>query len=153
MTAPAPPKLPPAPPVVRRRRRGGPAIEFALVLPVFMLIVGVIFEYSWYFFMRSTVMSAATTGCRAGAVVPPDEDPTDVAENQVGQTMNTYSFFGMDCSDPEDENCTIAVSTSGDSPSEVITCAVAVVYPGLTGIVPVPSAISFSTSRIFEVQR
>ncbi len=136
-----------------RGRRGGPAIEFALVLPVFVFVMAVIFEYSWYFFMQATVMGAAESGCRAGAVVPPDENPMEVAQDNAADAMGAYSFWGADCADSDDSRCNISIATSGASPTEVISCQVAIQYPGMTGMVPVPSAITFSTARIFEVQR
>lgn len=144
MAAPRPPRL---------RRRGGPAIEFALVLPVFVLLLGGIFEFSWFFFMRAITINAVQAGCRAGAVVPPDESPTIVAEDEIGRAMGAYSFWGADCSDPDDSQCEMNVATSGSSPTELITCSVAMEYRGLTGLVPMPTTITAGTTRIFEVQR
>ena len=75
----------PSPRQLSRARRGGNAIEFALLLPVFIAVISFIFEYGWYFFVRANAMSAVQAGCRAGAVVPPDDvpSPADVASDSI----------------------------------------------------------------------
>lgn len=54
----------------RPRRRGNNAIEFALILPVLMMILTGIADYGWYFSQNQGVVMAAREGARAGAISP-----------------------------------------------------------------------------------
>ncbi len=138
-----------------RRRRGSNAIEFALILPVFLALVGVIFEYGFYFFMRSVVSRTVRDGCRAGAVIPPDEspDPQSTAEDAIASSMSAYSFMGIDCSSADDNRCETDIQFSGSSPSEVLSCDMTISYGGITGAIPVPETIQYSSFAMLEVQR
>jgi Flp pilus assembly protein TadG len=48
--------------------RGGAAVEFAFVLPVFLLVVFGVIEYGWYFHNTHVVTFAAHEGARAGTM-------------------------------------------------------------------------------------
>jgi Flp pilus assembly protein TadG len=52
----------------RRGERGAAAVEFALVLPVLLMIVLGAIDWGWYFYVRQVVTNAAREGARAGAV-------------------------------------------------------------------------------------
>jgi Flp pilus assembly protein TadG len=71
--------------VVRRRgERGAAAVEFALVLPVLMLIVLGCIDWGYYFFVDQIVTNAAREGARSGAVADRvSADPLAVAEGAV----------------------------------------------------------------------
>lgn len=47
-----------------RSRSGATAVEFAIVAPVFLLLVFATFEVGWFYFVRSSVDSAATNSAR-----------------------------------------------------------------------------------------
>lgn len=137
------------------RRRGSNTVEFALILPIFLALVGTLMEYSFYFFMRSAVARSVRDGCRAGAVIPPDDTPSpeDTAENEMKEGMGGYNFFGADCDDADDSSCSVGSETSGSSPTEMLTCTMTMNYRGITGVVPVPEVITYSALNILEVQR
>ena len=141
--------------MARPRRRGSNTIEFALILPVFLALIGVIFEYGFYFYMRSVVSRTVLDGCRAGAVIPPNEspDPESTAENTMMQAMASYNFMGIDCSGTDDSRCDMNVQFSGASPSEVLSCDMTIDYGGITGAVPVPDTINYASFAMLEVQR
>jgi len=138
-----------------KRRRGSNTIEFALILPVFLALVGVIFEYGFYFFMRSVVSQSVRDGCRSGAVIPPSDspDPASTAEDSIASQMRAYSFMGADCAAGDDDRCDIQTQFSGSSPSEVLVCTMEIGFGGITGAVPVPDTISYSSMVLLEVQR
>jgi Flp pilus assembly protein TadG len=54
----------------RRPPRGGVMIEFALVLPIFVLLLLGAMDWGWYFMIRETATNAAREGARVGAVSP-----------------------------------------------------------------------------------
>lgn len=137
----------------QRRRRGSNLIEFALLMPVFLVIMALILDYGWFFFMRSVAQTSVREGCRAGAVIPPDDDATGAAKSAIQDGMSGYTFFGVDCSSAEDARCGITIDTSGSSPDETIDCQISVEYPGMTGMIPLPEAVVAKSSVRFELQR
>lgn len=53
---------------VRRNRRGATLVEFALLIPVLMLVLLGIMEFGWLTFNQLTVANAAREGARMAAV-------------------------------------------------------------------------------------
>lgn len=53
----------------RETSRGGAAVEFALVLPIFMLLVMGALDYGYFFFSDQVVAGAAREGARAGTMI------------------------------------------------------------------------------------
>lgn len=130
-----------------RSRRGASHIEFALVAPVLIVITFAIVEYGWMFYQRAFVLDAARRGCRAGAVMHPAED-YDLKVQQV--TLAQLDVGGVDC---DALDCDVRTSTSGDSPKEVLRCAVDVEYRAITGLMPVPDNVTAGYIYHFERQR
>ncbi|HET6149884.1 MAG TPA: TadE/TadG family type IV pilus assembly protein [Polyangia bacterium] len=70
-------KSPPAV-LVRHRRsteRGAAAVEFALVLPLFLMLLMGTIDYGYYFFSDQIVTNAAREGARTGTLVAPVGSP------------------------------------------------------------------------------
>jgi Flp pilus assembly protein TadG len=55
----------------RDRARGGAAVEFALVLPLFMALVMGALDYGYFFYVDQITTNAAREGARSGALVDP----------------------------------------------------------------------------------
>lgn len=53
---------------VRRPERGASAVEFALVVPILLLLVFGIIQYGWYFYVAETASGAASNVARRLAV-------------------------------------------------------------------------------------
>jgi Flp pilus assembly protein TadG len=53
---------------IGRMNRGNTAVEFALTLPVFMLLIVGIVEFGWLFFMQHTLQHATREGTRLALV-------------------------------------------------------------------------------------
>ena len=49
-------------------KRGASAVEFALALPIFIILVIGIIEFGWYFFMQHTLQFATREGMRLALV-------------------------------------------------------------------------------------
>ena len=137
-----------------RRRRGSNTIEFALLLPVFVAVIAFAFEYSYYFYMRATAMNAVRTGCRVGAVIPPESahSPSSTAEDAIKDNMSSMGFFNIDCTALDDDRCEISVSEDGDIPTQTLTCSMAMAYPSITGLIPVPSSVEARSVQLLEIQ-
>jgi Flp pilus assembly protein TadG len=61
----------------RNRQHGAAAVEFALVLPIFLTLVMGAIDWGWYFFIDQVVTNCAREGARAGTVLAPP--PTSTA--------------------------------------------------------------------------
>lgn len=53
-----------------RARRGGNAIEIALTLPVFLLVLFALMDYAWFFYHEAMSIEITRQGCRVGSVTP-----------------------------------------------------------------------------------
>ena len=64
-----------------RNHRGQAFVEFALILPFLLVIVGGIIDWGLAFFVGQVIENASREGARAGAVIPPNAGapPADAA--------------------------------------------------------------------------
>lgn len=79
----------------RRRERGAAVVEFALVLPLLlMLVIGAI-DWGWYFYLREVVTNAAREGARAGSVsAVGGTDASDAARGAASTYLSNLSLTG-----------------------------------------------------------
>lgn len=75
--------------VVRSSRQGQTLVEFALLLPLFLLIVVVIFDLGRAVYYYSAISNAAREGARFGIINPPS-NPTNVTN--IKNTAVNYAF-------------------------------------------------------------
>ncbi len=73
---------------------GASAVEFAIVLPILVLLVFGIIEFSVAFYDKAMITNASREGARAGIVfrVPPvtDEEITNVVNTYLGSSLITF---------------------------------------------------------------
>ncbi|QGZ61698.1 TadE family protein [Paraburkholderia acidisoli] len=69
----------------RRRQRGNAAIEFALVFPVFFLILYAIVTYSMVFLVQQSLTAAAGEGARAALAYRSNTDPLAALNDRASQ--------------------------------------------------------------------
>ena len=76
----------------RDGRRGAAAVEFALVLPLFMTLVMGGVDYGYFFFSEQVVANAAREGARAGTLVDPGgQAPTTTAKSTAIATATAWA--------------------------------------------------------------
>src|SRR5437016_1492735 len=78
----------------QQRRHGGALLEMMLVLPILLMISFGIVDYGYFFFVKSTIQSAAEAGARAaiasGAI---DADVTTAVQSVMNSAgINNASF-------------------------------------------------------------
>jgi Flp pilus assembly protein TadG len=118
----------------RRREGGAAAVEFALVIPLFLVLVMGAVDYGYYFFAEQVVTNAAREGARAGTLVPIAGSAATGAE-QATATANArtaaQTYLGKGGVTCAGGSTTATVATVNLSPAiqVVITCP----YAGLTG--------------------
>ena len=128
-------------------RRGSHAVEFALLLPVFVMLVFGGVELLWYAVEVGKIQSALAAGCRGGAATGVNifTDPFTRAAEYVSETVSRTSRF--DCMSGD---CDIIVSESDLSSPEVIwmDCTVHVHYESITNFIPgMPEEITAQSSQ------
>ncbi|MCE5262617.1 MAG: pilus assembly protein [Deltaproteobacteria bacterium] len=64
-----------------RKDRGNTAVEFALTLPIFIILFIGIIEFGWYFFVQHTVQYATREGMRLALVGRTIADPSNPGNN------------------------------------------------------------------------
>jgi len=57
-----------------RSRRAANALEFALVTPLLVVLLGGLIDYGWFFWREALAVNALREGVRAGSLKSPDAD-------------------------------------------------------------------------------
>jgi Flp pilus assembly protein TadG len=94
----------------QRRTRGQSLVEFALVLPVFLLVLSGIMDFGFLLYSRMTVINAAREGARVGITY--SETPTQIPAHVTN--MVTGAGGGLLNASMVDVTC---VPTGGSSPA------------------------------------
>lgn len=117
---------------VRRRRRddGAAAVEFALVVPLLLLLVLGIISYGYMLSFRQALSQGAAEGARAAAVTPAGLEDEERETRAVAKLDEALQSYGASCSDTG-VTCSVTFTDCGDS-----RCAsVRIAYPYETGSV------------------
>jgi Flp pilus assembly protein TadG len=127
----------------RRRQDGAAAVEFALIVPVFLLLLFGIIAYGYMLSFRQSVSQAASEGARAAAVAPSSADRQAVAytaiQNVLGSTCgSTY----LTCSTATPASCSSCISVTvtyryGDDPTKLS-------FPGIG--IAMPDTLTFTST-------
>jgi hypothetical protein len=133
-----------------KSKRGNAALEFALILPVFIALVFGGIDYSWLLLQRLSLQDAVSAGCKAGSMSMIDiyTDPYIEAEGHIMRVLeaNPMLSCGVDCV-VEAEVSSLTTPTL-----PWVDCRATISYTPLTGIVPgLPEALSSASSWPIEV--
>lgn len=98
-----------------KHARGAAAVEFALVLPVLMLLCLGAIEWGFHFFQREIVVNAAREGARAGSIA--DTNPASVAVTRALEYLTVAGISGCNVPppDPVIESVRVTVDCPGGS--------------------------------------
>jgi Flp pilus assembly protein TadG len=130
----------------RDGRRGTAAVEFALVLPLFVVILFGVIEYGWVFYQTFSVASAVRDGLRTGATVPMTASPDSLA-TALQSTKDRLAGVGITPS-----AVTLNAQYKDVWPSKTLWLSATMPYKPLLGFVPVPTDISYEMRMILEQQ-
>lgn len=128
-----------------RDERGASAVEFALIVPIFMVLVFAIIDFGDMMSVRQAVSQAAAEGARAAAVTQGDS----AAKNAAAQAAITSALaaHGGTCN----SGCKVDVTDDcGDSDSTT-TCAKVTVDVDYHALIPgygfvLPDTLSYTAS-------
>lgn len=147
--------------VARRRRgradeRGAAAVEFALVVPLLLLIVFGVISYGYLLSFRQGLSQAAAKAARAAAVSGADTEAEKVsaARDAVGDALD---FYGVSCASNDDlvkggvtvGDCVVTVAACSSGDADCVTVDVEYWYddhPLLPDFpfVPLPEQLGYS---------
>lgn len=121
-----------------RSRSGSAAVEFALILPVLLVLTLGIMDWSWYLIEYQKVLSAAQAGVRTGAQTSIDDDPAADAETAAKTVLDASHPGGI----PSGTTYTAQI-VDGNT----VELAVSVPFEALVGYLLMPEGVS-ATARM-----
>jgi len=116
------------------RRRGSYAMEFALVLPVFVALIAGVVEYGRYFDQRVAMVGVVRDALRAGATRETDETPDALAfaRQAALKGLTDQGFPG---------GATVEARYIGVTPNQRIEVKASFPYAPLISLVPTPKRV------------
>lgn len=127
-------------------RRGSSAIEFALVLPVIVVIMAGILEYGWYLFQLSSVVHAVRDGTRIGVTVPVEDGPEDTA---TAHARNVLEGLGVPCADG---SCVVEATLVPAGDVTVMRLDISAPYEPVIGLLPHPTQLRAHFTMMMQEQ-
>ncbi len=128
----------------RARRWGGTAVEFALIAPVFMIVIGSIADYGWYFYREDLVVNVLQEAARTGGL---KKQVTGEAENVCAactagaDAAATTGLAGIGISGVTIGSSIVRIPSAGTPCSYAIQMSPSITHPRFFGLVPTPSTI------------
>jgi Flp pilus assembly protein TadG len=113
-------------------QRGAAAVEFALILPILMILIFGIISYGMMLSFRQAISQAAAEGARAAAVAQRDADQVPNATKAVNEALESY---GVSCAGgtltrdgANVGTCGVAIATCDGEPASVKCASVTISY-------------------------
>jgi Flp pilus assembly protein TadG len=128
----------------RHRRRGGTLVEFAVVAPVFLLIVGCIADYGWYFYREDLIVNVLQEAARTGGL---KKQVTGEAENAcaactaAADAAATTGLAAIGISGVTIGSSVVRVPLSGTPCHYAIQMSPSISHPRFFGLVRTPPTI------------
>lgn len=109
-----------------KSQSGASAVEFAVILPILLLLVFGIIEMGFVLFDKAMITNASREGARTGISyrVPPftDEEISNVVNSYLGNALITFA---------ESANPKATVTRNGSNPGDELKVTVAYTYTSL----------------------
>ncbi len=130
----------------RTRQSGGAAIEFALILPVFIALLSGVLDFGWVFFQQTNLQAAVREGARLGVMkaTTATPDPLATATTRVDTALTDYKFATA--------GRTVTAAYSGASPNLLLSVKAVVPFHPLIGLTPTPATLTSSLTMLVEQQ-
>jgi Flp pilus assembly protein TadG len=126
--------------------RGAAAVEFALILPVFLSVVFGTIEYGWIFYQQFNLASSVRDGLRQGVTISQTASP-DPKSRSVQTAQADLLALGISAS-----TVTLTATYAGASPTKTMTLSGVMTYKKLIGFVPTPTQLQYAMTMMLEIQ-
>jgi hypothetical protein len=126
-------------------RRGVAASEFALTLPILLLLVGGIMDVSWLIITKTSLVQAARDGVRRAVPLSLDADPGAMAEDHAAYVLGE---LGVLCDDTV--SCEIESTIEESGGLYMLTVDIQRDYDPLVGLVAVDARLDSSFTMLLE---
>jgi Flp pilus assembly protein TadG len=132
----------------RWRDRGAAAVEFAIVVPVLIILIFGSIEFGLAIQARTQVGNAAREGVRVASLGGSVADVQASALNAVSNVNGTKTVT-VTCTTPGGASCTIGGTSNGGN---IATVVVNLNYSGITGMFTVLTNTTISASSYMRIE-
>jgi Flp pilus assembly protein TadG len=140
--------------LLRGAKKGVAAVEFAMILPMFLTILFCTMDYGWLFFQQLAITSAAREGARAGALAASGSTSTEISTKA---TSAVETFLTANNLDTTLATVSTNVNASTNNSPETVSVTVSFTFEPLVGVFflpgdaqPYPSTLTSSAVMIRE---
>jgi len=140
---------------IQRARRGANAVEFALTLPIFVMLLAGFVDFGSMLYYRSGLNAAVYDACRAGATRDPGEGRVDVANVYAranSALQDSLDDMGFDDLPTDPEYQIYELATTTEVPVIVLECEMTIPWEPLWGMAEERDLFARSVIRM-EFQR
>lgn len=130
----------------RRPERGAVAVEFALILPVFLAVVFGTIEYGWVFYQQFNLAASVRDGLRQGVTRSQTTSP-DPQSTAIQKAKADLQALGI-----ASGAVTLTATYSGAAPTKTMTLTAVMPYKNLIGFVPTPVRLQYAMTMMLEIQ-
>jgi Flp pilus assembly protein TadG len=122
-----------------RSRRGNQAIEFALVVPLLLILISGIVDLGQYMYVADGLVNSIAQGGRQAALADQDdgESPTATATTIANASWAASELPGT---------LTVTAALSGAAPDQLVVVTGTVPFSGFFGFLTLPSTISYTST-------
>ena len=122
-----------------RSRRGSQAIEFALLVPLLLILVSGIVDLGQYMYVADGLVNAVSQGGRQGALADSDD-----GESASATAMSIASASWTASELPG--TLTVTANVSGAAPDALVVVTGTVPFSGFFGFLTLPSTITYTST-------
>lgn len=114
--------------MTRTNRRANTAIEVALTLPLFLVLLAGVLEWGLVLPRQSVVEHCARDAARAGALTESSDDPAGAAAARARQRLAEAGF--------DVDAATVTAVVMSSAVGDLVSVEISLPYPPLLGLVP-----------------
>jgi Flp pilus assembly protein TadG len=129
------------------RDRGAAAVEFALVMPVLIILIFGSIEFGLAVQARTMIGNSAREGVRVASLGGSTAQVQAAALNALGAVAGTKTVT-VTCKTPSNTACVIGAPNSGNTATVVVTLN----YVGITGMFPSLTNVTLSASSYMRIE-
>lgn len=119
-------------------------VEFAVVAPVLMIILGCVADFGWYFYREDLIINVLQEAARTGGLkkqTTGEAESACAACTAAANTAATTGLAGMGITGVSIGSAVVRVPATGTPCHYAIEISPTIAHPRFFGLVPTPSTI------------